>query len=188
MQRVKKLQNFNDSSRCRLDLNSQPEHISHELAVEGTQATMRSRVVFTNGSQDPWQHASKQVSSTNVTSKLKNCSSRAAVNKVERGHTILVHAATSGVGSLLSQWTDALGVTVTGTVSTKEKAAQVMEYGCQHIIINKEERFVKRVLRSPQVKGLEVVYDSVGKDTFELDLLNENVTWRTSLSYMEQIC
>nr|GFC44076.1 groES-like zinc-binding alcohol dehydrogenase family protein [Tanacetum cinerariifolium] len=99
---------------------------------------------------------------------------------VERGYTILVHAATSGVGSLLCQWTDSLGVTVSGTVSTKEKAAQVMEYGCQHIIINKEERFVKGVTEITSSEGVEVVYDSVGKDTFELDLLNENVTWRTS--------
>ncbi|XP_058729421.1 uncharacterized protein LOC131601585 [Vicia villosa] len=87
--------------------------------------------------------------------------------KVEPGHTILVHAAAGGVGSLLCQWANALGATVIGTVSTKEKAAQAKEDGCHHVIIYKEEDFVARVNEITSGAGVEVVYDSVGKDTFE---------------------
>ncbi|XP_061358570.1 uncharacterized protein LOC133302766 [Gastrolobium bilobum] len=87
--------------------------------------------------------------------------------KVEPGHTILVHAAAGGVGSLLCQWANALGATVIGTVSNKEKAAQAMEDGCHHVIIYKEEDFVSRVNEITLGNGVEVVYDSVGKDTFE---------------------
>ncbi|KAK7405449.1 hypothetical protein VNO78_06752 [Psophocarpus tetragonolobus] len=87
--------------------------------------------------------------------------------KVEPGHTILVHAAAGGVGSLLCQWANALGATVIGTVSNNEKAAQAKEDGCHHVIINKEEDFVTRVNDITSGNGVEVVYDSVGKDTFE---------------------
>ncbi|MFQ6619281.1 hypothetical protein Gotur_001109 [Gossypium turneri] len=87
--------------------------------------------------------------------------------KVESGHMVLVHAAAGGVGSLLCQWANALGATVIGTVSTKEKAAQAKEDGCHHVIIYKEEDFVSRVNEITSGKGVEVVYDSVGKDTFE---------------------
>ncbi|KAK6155904.1 hypothetical protein DH2020_010152 [Rehmannia glutinosa] len=87
--------------------------------------------------------------------------------KVERGHTVLVHAAAGGVGSLLCQWANALGATVIGTVSTKEKAAQAKDDGCHHVILYKEEDFVTRVNEITSGKGVEVVYDSVGKDTFE---------------------
>ncbi|KMS98905.1 hypothetical protein BVRB_3g067950 [Beta vulgaris subsp. vulgaris] len=87
--------------------------------------------------------------------------------KVEPGHTVLVHAAAGGVGSLLCQWANALGATVIGTVSTKEKAIQAKEDGCHHVIIYKEEDFVSRVKEITAGKGVEVVYDSVGKDTFQ---------------------
>ncbi|CAN4097782.1 unnamed protein product [Withania somnifera] len=87
--------------------------------------------------------------------------------KVEHGHTVLVHAAAGGVGSLLCQWANALGATVIGTVSTKEKAAQAKDDGCHHVIIYKEEDFVTRVNEITSGQGVEVVYDSVGKDTFQ---------------------
>ncbi|CAH9060202.1 unnamed protein product [Cuscuta epithymum] len=87
--------------------------------------------------------------------------------RVEPGHCVLVHAAAGGVGSLLCQWANALGATVIGTVSTKEKAAQAKEDGCHHTIIYKEEDFVSRVNEITFGKGVEVVYDSVGKDTFQ---------------------
>ncbi|KAL0292995.1 UNVERIFIED_CONTAM: 2-haloacrylate reductase [Sesamum calycinum] len=70
-------------------------------------------------------------------------------------------------GSLLCQWANALGATVIGTVSTKEKAAQAKEDGCHHVILYKEEDFVALVNEITSGKGVEVVYDSVGKDTFE---------------------
>lgn len=87
--------------------------------------------------------------------------------KVEAGHTVLVHAAAGGVGSLLCQWANALGANVIGTVSTKEKALQAKEDGCHHVIIYKEEDFVARVNEITSGQGVEVVYDSVGKDTFQ---------------------
>jgi NADPH2:quinone reductase len=87
--------------------------------------------------------------------------------KVEAGHTVLIHAAAGGVGSLMCQWANALGATVIGTVSTAEKAAQAKEDGCHHVVINKDEDFVARVNEITAGKGVEVVYDSVGKDTFQ---------------------
>ncbi|XP_075496008.1 uncharacterized protein LOC142533213 [Primulina tabacum] len=87
--------------------------------------------------------------------------------KVELGHTVLIHAAAGGVGSLLCQWANACGATVIGAVSTKEKAAQAKEDGCHHTIVYKDEDFVTRVQEITSGKGVEVVYDSVGKDTFE---------------------
>ncbi|KAL6541718.1 hypothetical protein OROGR_011204 [Orobanche gracilis] len=86
---------------------------------------------------------------------------------VEPGQTVLIHAAAGGVGSLLCQWANALGATVIGTVSTKEKADQAKEDGCHHVILYKEQDFVTRVNEITSGKGVEVVYDSVGKDTFE---------------------
>ena len=88
--------------------------------------------------------------------------------QVEPGHTILVHAAAGGVGSLLSQWANSLGATVIGTVSTKEKAAQAKDDGCHDVIIYKEEDFVARVNEITSGNGVDVVYDSVGKDTFQV--------------------
>ncbi|XP_042504575.1 quinone oxidoreductase-like [Macadamia integrifolia] len=87
--------------------------------------------------------------------------------KVESGHTILVHAAAGGVGSLVCQWANALGATVIGTVSTAEKAVQAKEDGCHHVINYKEEDFVEAVKKITSGGGVHVVYDSVGKDTFE---------------------
>ncbi|WCJ31250.1 hypothetical protein M5689_012756 [Euphorbia peplus] len=87
--------------------------------------------------------------------------------KVEPGHTILVHAAAGGVGSLLCQWANALGATVIGTVSTKEKEVQAKEDGCHHVINYKTEDFVACVNEITSGSGVNVVYDSVGKDTFQ---------------------
>ncbi|XP_052174327.1 uncharacterized protein LOC127789438 isoform X2 [Diospyros lotus] len=87
--------------------------------------------------------------------------------KVEPGHKVLVQAAAGGVGSLLCQWANALGATVIGTVSTKEKADQAKEDGCHHVIMYKEEDFVTRVNEITSGEGVDVVYDSVGKHTFQ---------------------
>lgn len=87
--------------------------------------------------------------------------------KVEKGHTVLIHAAAGGVGSLLCQWANMLGATVIGTVSTKEKALQAKEDGCHHVIIYKDDDFVTRVNEITSGGGVEVVFDSVGKDTFQ---------------------
>ncbi|GJM91458.1 hypothetical protein PR202_ga07831 [Eleusine coracana subsp. coracana] len=87
--------------------------------------------------------------------------------KVQSGHTVLVHAAAGGVGSLLCQWAHALGATVIGTVSTEEKAIQATKDGCHHVIVYTEEDFVARVAEITSGKGVDVVYDAVGRDTFQ---------------------
>ncbi|PUZ43312.1 hypothetical protein GQ55_9G651600 [Panicum hallii var. hallii] len=89
------------------------------------------------------------------------------VFKVESGHTVLVHAAAGGVGSLLCQWANALGATVIGTVSNEEKAAQATQDGCHHVIIYTKEDVVARVKEITSGKGVNVAYDSVGKDTYK---------------------
>ncbi|XP_038877128.1 quinone oxidoreductase [Benincasa hispida] len=87
--------------------------------------------------------------------------------KVEPGHIVLIHAAAGGVGSLLCQWANSLGATVIGTVSTGEKAAQAKGDGCHHVIIYTKEDFVARVNEITSGNGVNIVYDSVGKDTFQ---------------------
>ncbi|KAB1204804.1 Quinone oxidoreductase 1 [Morella rubra] len=119
------------------------------------------KVVPVPSSIDPITAASIMLKGMTAQFLLRRCF------KVEPGHTILVQAAAGGVGSLLSQWASALGATVIGTVSTEEKAAQAKDDGCHHVIINKEEDFVARVNEITSGNGVDVVYDSIGKDTFE---------------------
>jgi len=87
------------------------------------------------------------------------------------GDTILFHAAAGGVGLIACQWAKALGVTMIGTVGSDEKAELAREYGCTHVINYNRENFVERVKDITDGKGVSVVYDSIGKDTF-LDSLN----------------
>jgi NADPH2:quinone reductase len=82
------------------------------------------------------------------------------------GETILLHAAAGGVGLIACQWARALGVTVIGTVGSDAKAALAREHGCTHTIVYTRENFVERVKEITGGKGVPVVYDSVGKDTF----------------------
>lgn len=86
--------------------------------------------------------------------------------RVESGHTILVHAAAGGVGLIACQWAKALGATVIGTVGTRQKAKLAAEHGCDHPIVTSEEDFVARVKAITEGRGVPVVYDSVGNDTF----------------------
>ncbi|CAM0871295.1 unnamed protein product [Alopecurus aequalis] len=92
------------------------------------------------------------------------------VFKIEPGHTVLVHAAAGGVGSLLCQWANALGATVIGTVSNEEKAAHATQDGCHHVIMYTKEDVAMRVKEITDGKGVNVVYDSVGKDTYKASL------------------
>lgn len=101
------------------------------------------------------------------------------VYKVQSGDCVLVHAAAGGVGSLLCQWANALGATVIGTVSNEEKAAQAAEDGCHHVIIYTKEDVVTRVKEFTAGKGVNVVYDSVGKDTYKGSV--ECLAWRGML-------
>jgi NADPH2:quinone reductase len=85
---------------------------------------------------------------------------------VRAGHTVLVHAAAGGVGRLLCQWAKHLGATVIGTVGSEEKALLARNSGCDHTILYRTENFVEKVRDITNGRGVEVVYDSVGKDTF----------------------
>lgn len=87
--------------------------------------------------------------------------------RVESGMTVLLHAAAGGVGLIASQWLSHLGATVIGTVGSREKADLARSNGCHHAIIYTEENFVDRVREITEGRGVPVVYDSVGKDTFE---------------------
>ncbi len=90
--------------------------------------------------------------------------------KLQRGQTILFHAAAGGVGLIAMQWAKALGVTVIGTVGSEEKAELARAHGCDHVILYKQENIVERVRELTNGKMVPVVYDSVGKDTFSASL------------------
>ncbi|ANM30149.1 quinone oxidoreductase [Acidobacteria bacterium Mor1] len=94
--------------------------------------------------------------------------------EVKPGETILFHAAAGGVGLIACQWARHLGATVIGTVGSPEKAELAKAHGCHHTILYREENFVERVRELTDGAGVPVVYDSVGKDTFEgsLDCLS----------------
>jgi NADPH:quinone reductase len=85
---------------------------------------------------------------------------------VKAGETVLVHAAAGGVGLLLGQWLKALGVTSIGTAGSPEKVAVAKANGYTHVIDYRAEDFVARVNEITGSKGCDVVYDSVGKDTW----------------------
>ncbi len=86
--------------------------------------------------------------------------------RLQPGQTILFHAAAGGVGLIACQWARALGVTMIGTVSSDEKAELARAHGCAHTIVYSRENFVERVKEITAGRGVPVVYDSVGKDTF----------------------
>ncbi len=88
-------------------------------------------------------------------------------HRVEAGETILLHSAAGGVGLIAAQWARSLGATVIGTVSTDAKAILAREAGCDHVVVTSRESFVDRVREITGGAGVPVVYDAVGKDTFE---------------------
>lgn len=89
---------------------------------------------------------------------------------VKQGDTILFHAAAGGVGLIACQWAKHIGATVIGTVGSEEKAALAKAHGCDHTINYRTEDFQKRVMEITDGQGVPVVYDSIGKDTFESSL------------------
>ena len=90
--------------------------------------------------------------------------------KVDAGHTLLVHAAAGGVGLILGQWAKHLHATVIGTAGSAEKVALALKNGYDHVINYADEDFAKRVLELTHGQKVDVVYDSVGKDTFPASL------------------
>jgi len=92
---------------------------------------------------------------------------------VKPGHTILFHAAAGGVGLIAGQWAKHLGATVIGTAGSDEKIALAKSHGYDHVINYRTENFVERVRELTGDEGVDVVYDSVGRDTYmgSLDVL-----------------
>ena len=86
--------------------------------------------------------------------------------KVQKGDTILVHAAAGGVGLILCQWAKHLGATVIGCVGSEEKAELAKANGCDHPILYRDENVPERVRKLTNGDGVPVVYDGVGKATF----------------------
>jgi NADPH2:quinone reductase len=86
------------------------------------------------------------------------------------GDSILLHAAAGGVGLIVSQWAKLLGLTVIGVVSSDNKAAIAKAHGCDHVVIGTREDIAKRVRELTGGNGVNVVFDSIGKDTFAASL------------------
>ena len=93
-----------------------------------------------------------------------------ATYKVQAGDTIVIHAAAGGVGQIVSQWAKHLGATVIGTVGSDDKVAVAKAHGCDHVL--RYEGFADKVREITGGKGVPVVYDSVGRATFEGSLLS----------------
>jgi len=89
---------------------------------------------------------------------------------VSANQTILFHAAAGGVGQIFCQWAKSLGCKVIGTVGSDEKIKTAKKNGCDEVINYSKENFAKKVLDITDGKGLPVVYDGVGKSTFEKSL------------------
>ncbi len=96
------------------------------------------------------------------------------LHKVEPGETILVHAAAGGAGQIICQWAKALGAVVIGTVGSDKKAEFVKGLGVDHAIVYTRDDFAEKVMEITGGRGVPVVYDSVGRDTFmgSLDCLS----------------
>ncbi len=89
-----------------------------------------------------------------------------ATYTVKPGSVILFHAAAGGVGLIAGQWARALGATVIGTAGSADKVKLALEHGYHHVINYRDENFVTRVKELTGGRGVDVVYDSVGRDTF----------------------
>src|SRR5688572_1679965 len=86
---------------------------------------------------------------------------------VKKGETVLWHAAAGGVGLIACQWLKALGVSVIGTAGSDEKCSLAKAHGAEHVVNYSRENFVERVKSITGGKGVPVVYDSVGKNTWD---------------------
>jgi NADPH2:quinone reductase len=89
---------------------------------------------------------------------------------LQKGHTILFHAAAGGVGQIAMQWAKLMGVTAIGTVGSDEKVAVAKANGAAHVINYNKEDFAARVKEITNGRGVDVVYDAVGKSTWEKSL------------------
>jgi len=85
---------------------------------------------------------------------------------VKKGDVVLLHAAAGGVGSIAAQWLKAIGAITIGTVGSKAKMPLAKSHGCDHVIVYSEENWVRDVRHFTDGRGVDVVFDGVGKDTF----------------------
>ncbi|WP_321870981.1 quinone oxidoreductase family protein [Burkholderia ubonensis] len=92
------------------------------------------------------------------------------IHAFNAGDSILLHAAAGGVGLIVSQWAKLLGLTVIGTVSSEAKAEVARAHGCDHVILYRHEDIAGRVRELTDGKGVDAVFDSIGKDTFDTSL------------------
>jgi NADPH2:quinone reductase len=140
------------------------ERVAYAGAPDGSYAEFRvvpaARVIPLPDGIDERTAASMMIRGMTARMLLREC------YRVKRGDTILIHAAAGGVGLIVCQWAKHLGATVIGTVSSDEKAAVARAHGCDHPIVYTREDFAARV-RALAPDGLPVVYDSVGRATFE---------------------
>ena len=83
------------------------------------------------------------------------------------GDVVLVHAAAGGVGLIACQWATEVGATMIGTVGTDAKARLAKRYGCKHMIVTSRQDIAEQVMRITKGEGVDVVYDSIGKDCWE---------------------
>jgi NADPH2:quinone reductase len=92
------------------------------------------------------------------------------IHPLRPGDTVLLHAAAGGVGLIFTQWAKLLGITVIGTVSSDRKAEIARDHGCDHVIVYTREDVAERVRELTGGAGVRVVYDSIGKTTFDSSL------------------
>jgi len=90
--------------------------------------------------------------------------------KIKKDQYILFHAAAGGVGLIASQWAKSIGCKMIGTVSTNEKAKLALDKGCSYVINYKEDNVAEKVKEITNGKGVKVVYDGVGRDTFNVSI------------------
>jgi NADPH2:quinone reductase len=89
------------------------------------------------------------------------------VRRIRPGESILIHAAAGGVGLILCRWAKALGANVVGTVSTEVKADAASRAGCDHVIVRSRQDFTAVVRDFTHGRGVDVVYDAFGRETFD---------------------
>lgn len=92
------------------------------------------------------------------------------VHKTKKGDVVLMHSAAGGVGLMLCQWAKSLGATVIGTASSATKCREIKAAGAKYAIDTSKKDVVKEVMRITKNKGVDVIYDPVGKDTWETSL------------------
>ncbi|HRP12452.1 MAG TPA: quinone oxidoreductase, partial [Terricaulis sp.] len=104
---------------------------------------------------------------------LKGATARYLLRKtfrVERGHVVLIHAAAGGVGQIAVQWAKHLGATVIASAGSEAKAQIARELGADYVLVTARDDIAKRVRELTNGEGVHVVYDGVGKDTWEASL------------------